>query len=122
MTLGGSIAHMKAMKKVMKYCLLTKWRGFFFAPIQKRNRDPEFELDCWSDSDFAKDPDRRKSVSGTSTFLCGASKNEKSAIQKIMALSVTEAELIASTSKAQESMELKVKLPMTLESENKGTG
>jgi len=39
-----------------------------------------------------------------------------------MALSVTEAELIASTSNAQESMELKVKLPMTLESENKGTG
>jgi hypothetical protein len=51
-----------------------------------------------SESDFAKDPDTQRSVSGNSTFLCGAPLVQRSNMQKIVAFLVTEAELFAATS------------------------
>jgi hypothetical protein len=82
-----------------------------------------------SDSDFAKDLETRKSVSGNSTFLCGTPVIQHSTMNIIVALSVTEAELFAATSNAQEmlytkkiieSLGLQVQLPMILEADNKG--
>jgi hypothetical protein len=82
-----------------------------------------------SDSDFAKDLETRKSVSGNSTFLCGAPVIQRSTMQRIVALSVTEAELFAAKNNAQdmlytnrilESLGLQVQLPMILEVDNKG--
>jgi hypothetical protein len=66
-------------------------------PDVKWNGDPEFKLVIRgiSDSDFAKDPETRKSVSGNSTFLCGAPVIKRITMQIIVALSVTEAELFA---------------------------
>jgi len=81
------------------------------------------------DSDYAKDVETRKSVSGTSTFLCGAPTIQKSTMQKIVALSVTEADLITVTAMAQdmmyvkrllESINLRVELLMIWEVDNKG--
>jgi hypothetical protein len=97
MTTGAAEAHKKAMLKVMNYCVATPERGIVLKPNVKWNGDPEFKLVILgrSDSDFAKDPATRKSVSGTSTFLCGAPIMQRSAMQKIVALSVTGAELIA---------------------------
>jgi hypothetical protein len=81
------------------------------------------------DSDFAKDPEIRKSVRGNSTFLCGAPVIQRSTMQGIVALLVTEAELFAATNNAQdmlytkriiESLGLQVQLPMILELDNTG--
>jgi hypothetical protein len=134
MTTGASDAHMKAMKamkKVMEYFVETKDRGLLLTPDVKWNGDPEFKLAICgiSDSDFAKDPETRKSVSRNSTFLCGAPVIQRGTMQRVVALSVMEAELFAATKNAQdmlytkriiESLELHVQLPMIMEVDNKG--
>jgi hypothetical protein len=131
MTVGAADAHMKAMKQVMEYCVETKDRGLLLKPDVKWNGDPEFKLIIRgiSDSDFEKDPKTRKSVSGNSTFLCGAPIIQRSTMQRIVALSVTEAELFAATNNVQdmlytkriiESLGLHVQLPMILEVDNNG--
>ena len=130
---GGKagLVHMNAMKRVMSYCVGTKDRGIWLEPDSKWNGDPEFEfvIRGKSDSDYAKDETRR-SVSGWATFLNGAPVTHKSKIQPVTALSVTESETVSASSCVQdmiyekrvvESVGLKVKLPMELEVDNKGT-
>jgi hypothetical protein len=94
-----------------------------------KDRDFEFEISGKSDSDFAKDPETRRSVSGLAAFLNEAPYVRKSKMQKFVTLSVTEAECVSGTSCIQdmlygknflESMGLKVKLPMILWMDNKG--
>ena len=89
----------------------------------------EFEIQGMSDSDYAKDPVTRRSVSGWVAMLNGAPYVRKSKMQKFVTLSVTEAECVAATSCVQdmiygrnflESLGLKVKKPMTLWIDNKG--
>ena len=71
-TAGTTHEHVKAMERVMNYCLTTKDRGLELRPDAEWNGNPEFKLRILgrSDSDYAKDVETRKSVSGTSTFLC----------------------------------------------------
>jgi hypothetical protein len=80
------------------------------------------------DLDFAKDPETWKSVSGNITFLCGSRAIQRSTMQRIVALSVTEAALFAATNNVQnmlytkriaESLGLHMQLPMILEVDNK---
>ena len=82
-----------------------------------------------SDSDFSKNKDDRKSVSGMVTFLNGSVVAFKSSTQKVVTLSVTEAALYAATMCAQdmlfvmhliESLGLKLEKPMILKVDNKG--
>jgi hypothetical protein len=131
MTNGASDAHMKSMKRVMEYWVDTEDRGLVLKPDVKWNGDPEFKLVIRgiSDSDFAKDPETSESVSGNSTFLCGAPVIQRRTMQIIVALSVTEAKLFAATNNAQdmlytkhiiESLGLNVQLPMILQVDNKG--
>jgi hypothetical protein len=131
MTVGASDAHMKAMKQEMEYCVGKKDRGLMLKPDVKWNDDPSFKLAIRgiSDSDFAKNPETRKSVSGNSTFLCGAPVIQRSTMQIIVALLVMEAELFAATNNAQDmlytkriiySLGLQVQLPMILEVDNNG--
>ena len=86
-------------------------------------------MDGYSDSDFAKDPIKRRSVSGYGVFLERCPINTKSRMQRSTTLSVTEAELYAGTECGQdlmfamwilESMGLKVKKPMVLNIDNQG--
>jgi hypothetical protein len=127
----ASLAHLKEMYRAMKYCVGTPNRGLFLKPTMKWDRDPnfEFEIRGKADSDFGKDPERHRSVSGYSTFLCGASVTTKSRMQGSVTLDVTSAEFVSGTQCAQEmlfdmrvleSMGLKVKKPMILEMDNKG--
>jgi hypothetical protein len=60
----------------------------------------QFVIRGISDSDFSKDQETRKSVSGNSMFLCGATVIQRSSMQRIVALSVTEAELCADKKRA----------------------
>jgi hypothetical protein len=120
-----------AMYRVMKYCVGTPKRGLLLQPNEKWNGDPEFEFKIFgrADSDYAKDPETRRSVSGYSTFLCGAPVTMKSRMQGHATLSTTEAEQVSAVQCAQdmlfimrvlESMGLKVQKPMIMEVDNKG--
>ena len=120
------------LKKVMKYCVETKDIGWFLKPSRSwdgKDKSFKFVINGKSDSDYACCPTTRRSVSGTCVFLEGAPISVKSSMQKIVALSVTEAETIAAVQCAQEmilaykiitSMGLQVQLPMILEVDNKG--
>jgi hypothetical protein len=61
------------------------------------NGDNYFEITGVSDSDYAKDMQTRKSVSGSATFLNGALVKAKSKMQDCLTLTVTETELVAAT-------------------------
>jgi hypothetical protein len=123
--------HMDAMYWVMEYILNKKNCGLLLKPNTTWNSDKNFEFIVMgrSDSDYAKDKDTRRSVTGWSVFLCGAPVSTKSKMLQAVSLSVTEAELFAGCNCAQDmmfvmrilnSMGLKVKLPMVLQMENKG--
>jgi hypothetical protein len=86
MTLGASGPHIKAMLRVMEYCVATEKRGLKLEPHKKVNGDPEFKLVILGRPYL----DSRRSVSGNSTFLCGAPVMQRSNMQKIVALSATE--------------------------------
>jgi hypothetical protein len=127
----ASMAHMKAMYRVMKFCRATKKRGKTLKPRRNwdETKDYEFEILGRSDSDYAKDPIGRRSVSGFSVFLEGAPVIEKSKMQSCVTLSVSEAEYVAAgecvqdmmfTMRPLESVGLKVKKPMIIEMDNKG--
>ena len=124
-------AHLKALYRIMHYCVGTPERGLLLKPNAKWDGSPDFkfEVNGRSDSTYASDPDTRRSVSGYHTMLNGAPVTMKSGMQKIVALSVTEAELIAAVLCAQDMLfvykvitllRLKVELAMILEVDNKG--
>jgi hypothetical protein len=115
----------------MAYCVATAKRGINIAPNTRWNGSPEFKfvISGRADSDYAKDLERRRSVSGIKSFLCGAVITMRSKMMPIVALSVTEAELFAAVMTTQDmlfitrinnSMGLLVELPMLLEVDNKG--
>ena len=87
--------HFDAMLRVMKYCIDTPNRGLTLKPEGEWNgsRDYLFEISSKSDSDYAKCPTTRKSITGFRVFLNGAPVMFKSATQKRAATSVCEAEL-----------------------------
>jgi hypothetical protein len=127
---AATACHLKAMYRVMQYCVATKEVGLTLKPNCAWDGDPNFmfELLGRSDSTYASDEDA-KSVTGYSTFLCGAVISMKSKGQQASTLSVTESELVAAIDCAQdllfekkvlESIGLKVKLPMILQVDNKG--
>ncbi|KAL7579260.1 hypothetical protein ACA910_011419 [Epithemia clementina (nom. ined.)] len=123
--------HEKAMEHVMKYCLGTEQRGFTLKPDERWDGNPnfEFKVSGISDSDFAKDPMTRKSVSGVSVFLCEAPVAQRSKMQNCRTLSIAEAELVAAVDCATimmfvmqllEGMGLKVQKPMLHKMDCKG--
>ena len=127
------LSHVKAMYRVMNYCLNTEERGKVFKPRRTCKHEDlanfEFILEGYSDSDYAKDPIKRRSVSGFCSFLEGCVLNTKSRMQPITSLSVTEAEIVAATECAQdlvfeknvlESIGLRVKPSIPLYIDNSG--
>jgi hypothetical protein len=97
-------AHVQAMHWTMKYCIKTPYLGLLLKPTDTWNGDPNYEFTGLGmlDSDYAKDPDSRKSVSGYAKFLNGAPSSMKSEMQSCVTLSVTEAELVSATQCAQD--------------------
>jgi hypothetical protein len=85
------VSHMMAMYQVMKYCRNTPERGLLLKPTMRWDGNPIllFEITGYSDSDWAKDPITRRSVSGWSTFLFDSPISMKSKMMTIVALSVT---------------------------------
>ena len=89
----GSNATIKAMHRVIEYCVGTPNRGVTLRPVGSWNgsKDFKFIISGRSDSDYAKDPDTRRSVTGTRVSVNGAPTQWRSAMQKHVILSVTEA-------------------------------
>jgi hypothetical protein len=126
-------AHMKAMLRCMKYCVNTPERGWKLKPNRHWNgKDKSFEfiINAKSDSNYATCKETRRSVTGYVVYLEGALISVRSGMQKIVALSVSEAEIIALVQCVQEvmfvmklikSMSLKVKVPITIEVDNHAT-
>ena len=119
------------MLRTMKYCVDTPNRGLTLKPEGEwdGSKDYLFLISGKSNSDYAKCPTTRKSITGYRVFLNRAPVMFKSVMQKRAATSVCEAELYAAYAAAQEmlytkhvieSIGLKVKLPMILEMDNKG--
>ncbi len=97
-----------------------KWDG---------SNEHQFRIRGRSDSDYSKDTQKRRSVSGYIVYLEDAPTMHRSATQKTVALSSSEAELNAAVLCAQdmiyqknmlESIGLKVEFPMILEMDNTG--
>ena len=125
------MSHMKALQRIMKYCIGTARRGLTLAPkgVWDGTKNHMFEVKGMSDSEYAAD-ESRYSVNGWSTWLCGAPVTCRSKMMPVIALSVMEAELYAAVQCAQDmmyiwrvmsGMGLQVKMPMTLEIDNKGS-
>jgi hypothetical protein len=124
--------HMKALYRVMQHCTETYNRGLMIEPTESWDGDKsvEFIISGHSDSDFAKNVKGHKSISGCSTFLCGAPVSIRSKMQDCVMLPLTEAVLVAATQSAHdvlsvirvlESMEMTVKKSIILEVDNKGS-
>ena len=126
-----TVDHRKVMRQTMNLARRTKNRGMRVNPVMdatnpKRDR---FKTKGRSDSNHSTDIETRKSVSVLEVTLNNATVAMQSVGQKIIALSVTEVELIALALMVQEitcvvclleSIGLKVQKPMTVQSDNKG--
>ena len=131
MLASTTIDHMKVMHQTMNYVIHTKNRDLCLQP-DMRIKDPKvdyFIIKGRSNSNYATNIETRKSISGLEVLFNGIPVVMRSIGQKIIALSVTEAKLIALAQVVQEilyvmcileSMHLKIERPMVVESDNKG--
>ncbi|KAC9923453.1 hypothetical protein E3N88_45071 [Mikania micrantha] len=93
--------HMQISKRILRYVKETFDYGLVY-----RRRVP-FKLQVFTDSDYARDTDDRKSTSGYVCILSNAAISWSSRKQEIVTLSSTEAEYVAATSCACHSVWLK---------------
>jgi hypothetical protein len=68
------IGHVEAMRRVMNYCVVEKELGWTLKPewsgnISGHEDDNSVEIDGVSDSDYSKDIETRRSVTGYSVLL-----------------------------------------------------
>ena len=91
----GTLEHYDSMLGIMKHCTGNPEQGLVLAPTGRwdRGKDFQFRIKGMSDSDFSKNKDDMKSVSGMVTFLNGSVVAFKSNTQKVVTLSVMEEEL-----------------------------
>eukprot|EP00957_Ditylum_brightwellii_P153758 11702810-Ditylum_brightwellii.AAC.1 len=97
--------HVKAMNRVMEHCIATPSRGWLLKPTRMWNgkdKTFKFRIVDMANSDYAKCPVTHRSVSGCATFLEGAPITVKSVMQKVVALSVTDAKTINGVQCAQD--------------------
>ena len=128
---GATPAHWKAMIRVIKYVLDTKMHALKLHPVKDSPSSAKFNLEGYSDSEFAGDRDTRVSVYGYITYFCGAPISWKSKASKSVTLSSTEAEYFASSETAKELIFITnlikgfgemnyLNLPLTLRVDNTG--
>ena len=129
----ASRAHLAAMLRIMKYCIMTKDDGWVLKPSRKwdgKDKSFKFNIRGKSDSNYATCKETRRSVTGYVVYLEDSLISVKSGMQKLVALSVSEAEIIALVQCVQEimfvkklieSLKLQVQLPIEIEVDNKAT-
>ena len=93
----------KELRCVIKYVLDTPDYGLKIEPtIDKRDKNIEWNLIVYSDSDWAGDKENRMSITGFIIFVHGVPITWKSRQQKSLAMSNSEAEYYALTEAAKE--------------------
>jgi hypothetical protein len=85
----------KELLRVIKYALDTRDFGLKLNVNRDRRANGQWEMTCYSDSDYAGNPDTRRSVSGHVIFLNGIPISFSSKAQRSVTLSSSEAEWIA---------------------------
>ena len=106
----GAKDHNKAMLRTMKYCLRNVEQGWVITPSRLwdgKDRNFEFIIKGESDSNFATCKEMCKSITGYCIYMEDALVAVKSGMQKKVAISVTEAEVIATVQCIQEMMYMK---------------
>lgn len=93
--------HWSAVKWVLKYLRGASDLNLTF------KKDSKFIIEGFSDSDYATDRDRRRSVTGYAFKIGGNTVSWKSCLQSVVALSTTEAEYMALHEAAKESIWLR---------------
>ena len=117
--------HFYAMHRAMRYVIDTKHHVLTLIP------DNEFKnvIMGFSDSNYATDKDRRRSISGFAIYYNGALVSWKSKMQQCVTLSSTEAEYVALSETTAEVMFVKqvlqfmekiVKMPIEVNVDNVG--
>ena len=121
----ATTGHMKELLRCIRYVLLTKERKLRF----KLSRTDKIQISAICDSDYAGDPETRRSVSGFVVFINGCPVAWRSRQQKTTSLSSCESEYYAMTEAATELMYVKsifdflgstVELPMVIRCDNQG--
>ena len=91
----ATIAHWKALLRTISYVFNTASYALKLQPSIRKDR--KYDLEVYSDSEFAGDPETRMSVYGYITFFCGAPVSWKSKSNRCVTLSSTEAEYYAAS-------------------------
>ena len=88
----------------MQHVLATPLRGHTLRPTSTWNgsKDHVFNISGRADTDYAKDPDTRRSITGTRVLLDEAVTHWRSNTQKSVTLSVTESEQSGAVTCAQD--------------------
>ena len=116
------------MLQNIKFVLDTKCKGLWIEP-DLDNVDEPWVLVCFSDSDYAGDPDSRRSVSGFILYVRGVPICWRSKAQRSVTLSSSEAEWVALSEAVKEimfvqqlleSMKIQVRLPIIVRVDNVG--
>jgi len=93
--------HWKAVKRIFRYLKGTQEIGLMYGA------DQVCDMAGYTDSDFAGDIDKRRSLSGYVFTFAGSVVSWKSTLQPTVSLSTTEAEYVAMTEAAKEGIWLK---------------
>ncbi|KAL7530325.1 hypothetical protein ACHAWF_005014 [Thalassiosira exigua] len=118
----------KELLQAIKYVLDSKTMGLRIEPTFKKGEP--WELVCFTDSDYAGDPDSRRSVSGYILYVCGVPIIWRSKMQQSVTLSSSEAEWVSLSEAVKEIMfvlhllefmGIKVQYPVTVRVDNIGT-
>ena len=114
------------MLRIIKYVLDTKHLGLKIEPDDKPPGSP-WQITCFSDSNYANDPETRRSVSGYIVYVHGVPVVWKSKAQQSVTLSSTEAEWFALSEAVKEvrflqqlceSMQIQTQLPVIVRVDN----
>jgi hypothetical protein len=118
--------HLKALDRVLGYVMKTQDYGIKLHASQSTK---EIDVVAYADATYATDQDNRKSVTGYLIYVNGSLIMWKSKMQESVTLSSTEAEYVAISQcltdmlfikAVGESMNVKVKVPMTVLTDNTG--
>ena len=82
-------AHVRALKTLIKYVTHTENRGLLISPTDMWRPGYRFKIHGRSDTDYATNPDDRRSISGGRVFVNDVPISFRSVTQKFVTLSVT---------------------------------
>jgi hypothetical protein len=124
---GATPEAFKELTRVLQFVVNTKDYGLLIEP--KWDKNNQWNLVVYTDSDWAGDKENRHSVTGYIMFLMGVPVMWKSRLQRTVALSSTEAEYYAISETAKEikfifqileSIGIRIKLPIIVKVDNVG--